>query len=280
MRICDLHVHSIYSDGTDTPRELIDAAVALGLSAVALCDHNTADGLPAFLDAAKDSPIEAIAGAEFSVDYAGRELHLLGLFIPEEGFSEVTALTEDVQARKRESNKALISSLNAAGYLLDYDELCAATPNGKFNRAHVAARLVALGYTESPKAAFDTLLHPKFGHYKEPERLDFFEMLGFLGRLGAVSVLAHPFLNLTRKALETLLPRAKACGLAGMECFYSEYDDTTAADALALAKRFGLLPSGGSDYHGDNKPHIALGRGTGNLAIPYEWAEALKKQQA
>lgn len=274
-KLCDLHTHSVFSDGTCTPGELIDAAVELGLSAVALCDHNNADGLPAFLAAAEGRDITAVCGTEFSVDYSGTELHLLGLFIPEEGFGQVTELMADVIRRKEESNIMLARSLSRAGYTIDYDELKSRSPGGKINRAHFAAELTRLGYTESVKDAFDKLLRPSAGHYVEPERLSVWKTIDFIRSIGAVPVLAHPFLNLSPEKLAEFLPRAKDAGLAGMECRYSLFDNDTAALALELAERFGLKPSGGSDFHGANKPDISLGSGRGGLEVPFEWAEAL-----
>lgn len=276
MKTCDLHTHSIYSDGTYTPKELIDSAIEIGLSAVALCDHNTADGLPDFLAAANNKNIKAIAGAEFSVDYNGTELHLLGLYIQENQFDKVTDLMNDVNDRKKQSNIDLIASLNKAGYEIDYNSIKNSTPNGKFNRAHVAAELTKKGYTDSIKQAFDTLLSPAWGHYKEPERLCFFEMIDFIKSIGAVPVLAHPFLNLTKAELEILLPSAKKQGLVGMECYYSLYNATTTKEAIDLAEKFQLKYSGGSDFHGENKPDIKLGVGRGNLKIPYDWSVGLK----
>jgi len=276
MKTCDLHTHSVYSDGTCTPKEIIDSAIALGLSAVALCDHNTVDGLPDFLQAAKDTPIQAIPGAEFSVDYHGTELHLLGLFIPENRFDEISDLMREVNQRKLQSNILLIDSLNRAGYEIDFEHIKNSTPNGKFNRAHIAAELTRKGYTQSLTHAFHTLLSPGGGHYTEPKRLSLFEMLEFLNTIGAVPVLAHPFLNLTREELEVLLPLAKEKGLVGMECYYSLYDGETTSLSLALAEAFQLKCSGGSDFHGDNKPDIQLGTGKGNLQIPYDLVTALK----
>lgn len=276
MKICDLHTHSIYSDGTYTPQEIIDSAVHIGLSAVALCDHNTVDGLCEFLAAADDKNIQAIAGAEFSVDYNGTELHLLGLYIPEKSFDKVADLMDDVNEKKRQSNIALIESLNRAGYEIDYDTIKNSTPNEKFNRAHVATELTRKGYTNSIKEAFDTLLSPSFGHYKEPERLRFLEMIDFIKSIGATPVLAHPFLNLSKEELELLLPLAKKRGLVGMECYYSLYSESTTKDAVELADKFELKYSGGSDFHGERKPDIKLGIGKGNLKIPFDWSVALK----
>lgn len=275
-QVCDLHTHSHFSDGTFTPTQIVEAAVALGLSAVALCDHNTVDGLPEFLSAAQKKPIHAVAGAEFSVDYEGTELHLLGLYLPENSFDRISQLMATVQERKEESNFALVQSLNAAGYALDYETIKAASPTSKINRAHIARALTEAGYTESISQAFQDLLAPEQGHYREPERLTVWQMLTFLQEIGAVPVLAHPFLNLTEDALRNFLPEAKKAGLRGMECRYSLYKPHETALSMELAASFDLLPSGGSDFHGANKPHIALGSGTGDLAVPGRWAEALK----
>ena len=279
MKLCDLHTHSVFSDGTNTPQEIIDLAIDLGLSTVALCDHNTVDGLHDFLKAADGKSIQAIAGAEFSVDYNGSELHLIGLYIPEDQFDKVKDLMNDVNERKRESNIELIASLNRSGYKIDYERIKSMTPNGKFNRAHIAAELTRMGYTKSINEAFDTLLSPEAGHYNEPQRLCFFEMIDFIKSIKAIPILAHPFLNLSKAELEILLPMAKERGLIGMECYYSLYDEQTTNEALKLAQKYGLKCSGGSDYHGDNKPDIKLGFGKGNLRVPYDWALELKKEE-
>ena len=279
MKTCDLHTHSVFSDGTNTPQEIINLAINLGLSAVALCDHNTVDGLPDFLKAAENQNIQAIAGAEFSVDYNGTELHLLGLYISESQFDKITDLMNDVNKRKEQSNIYLINSLNKSGYKIDYEYIKNSTPNGKFNRAHIAAELTRKGYTKSIKQAFDTLLSPEAGHYKEPQRLCFFEMVDFIRSIKAIPILAHPFLNLTKDELEILLPLAKKQGLVGMECYYSLYDETMTQESLKLAQKYGLKYSGGSDFHGKNKPDINLGCGKGNLRIPHDWAMALREQE-
>lgn len=278
-RICDLHTHSSFSDGTYTPAELLSAAEQAGLSAVALTDHNTTAGLPDFLQAAKGSPVETVCGAEFSVDYDGTELHLLGLFLPEKEFAAVETHMQTFRRAKEESNVNLAASLRRAGYALDYDAIRARSPGGTINRAHIAQELMDLGYTASVKEAFTRLLSPKGPHYREPKRPTVWEMLTFLRSIGAVPVLAHPFLNLNADALCTLLPQAKKHGLIGMETAYSKYTPETTALAAELAQTFGLLPSGGSDYHGTRKPDIAIGRGRGNLAVPCAWLEALRAAQ-
>ncbi|MBP3369692.1 MAG: PHP domain-containing protein [Clostridia bacterium] len=274
--ICDMHTHSVFSDGTYTPKEIIDTAIASGLSAVALTDHNTVDGLPDFIAAAQNKNIEVVLGCEFSVDHCGKELHLLGLFIKPEYFGQITEMMQKLMSLKELSNIDLINSLSAAGFDLNYEEIKNSTPNGKINRAHIAEAMQKRGYVNSIAEAFETYLSKSGGHYKEPPHLSVFETIDFINSIGAVSVLAHPFLNLSEEELKHFLPEAKSRGLIGMECYYSLYDETTTRLSLQIAKDFGLLCSGGSDFHGSRKPDISLGVGKGNLKIPYEWYLELK----
>jgi predicted metal-dependent phosphoesterase TrpH len=273
---CDLHTHSIYSDGTWTPEALIDGAIDAGLSAIALTDHNTVDGLPRFISAAQGKEIEIVTGTEFSVDYNGTELHILGLFITPDHFDEVTELMDIVHRRKEERNRELIAALRADGYDVDYDELASATPSGRINRAHVAGALVEKGYAESIKDAFYKFLVQSAGYYKFPKMFTAREIIDFIKSIGAVPVWAHPFLSLDEPEVIKFLSETE--GLCGMECYYSTYDEETTSKALQIADRFGLLPSGGSDFHGTRKPSISLGVGRGNLEVPYEWYLALKSK--
>ncbi|MBQ8359200.1 MAG: PHP domain-containing protein [Oscillospiraceae bacterium] len=278
MKICDLHTHSNYSDGTATPAQLIWQAERAGLSAVALCDHNTVAGLPEFLTAGQGSTVEAVPGIEFSTDYDGTELHLIMLFVKPQDHGAIESLLEEFRALKEQSNLALIRALKDSGYQIDYASLRQQAPGGYINRAHIAAELTRLGYTDSIQAAFQTLLAPGAGYYTPPKRPDFFTVIGFIKQLGGISVLAHPFLNLTEAQLERLLPVAARCGLDAMETMYSRYDPSVTEKAKALAVRFDLLESGGSDFHGGNKPDIKLGTGTGNLHIPVEVYCGLKRK--
>ena len=275
---CDLHAHSVFSDGTDTPAQLLDKAQARGLCAIALTDHNTVAGLPSFVEAAEGRSVRAIPGVEFSADYQGTELHILCLFLQQNHYQTVTDLLEDYHRRKEQSNIQLVDRLNAAGYILDYEKIKAATPNGQVNRALIAAELTQLGYTESIQDAFRQLLSPKCGYYVPPLRPSPFEVISFIKSLGAVAVLAHPFLNLNEEQLRQFLPQAIKSGLDGMETIYSTYDEKTTILAKTIADEFGLLHSGGSDYHGRNKPHIEMGIGQGNLAVPERLLTALETQ--
>lgn len=276
---CDLHTHSVFSDGTDTPARLIELAAEAGLSAVALCDHNTVAGLPDFLEAAKDSAVEAVPGVEISTDFADKELHILALFVQPQHYAAVTALLAEGDRRKEQSNIDLVAALNAAGYALSYEQIKAKTPQGHINRAHIAAEMLELGYVESVQAAFRTLLSPKHGLYHPPKRIDAYDAIRFIKSIGAVAVLAHPFLSMDENLLRAFLPQAVEAGLDAMEVFYSKYTEETTLVAVKIAEEYGILPSGGSDYHGGNKPDIAIGIGRGDLKIPHQWLNGLKKRK-
>jgi predicted metal-dependent phosphoesterase TrpH len=277
---CDLHVHSVFSDGTNTPEELIRLAEATGLAAVALCDHNTVGGLPDFLASAAGREVEAIPGVEISSDYAEKDVHILALFVQPQHYGTVTDMLAEGDRRKEQSNIDLVEALKKAGYDLDYSAIKAKTPQGHINRAHIAAELLNLGYVESVQAAFKTLLDPKRGYYNPPRRITAYDAIRFIKSIGAVAVLAHPFLTMDEALLRAFLPQAVECGLDGMEVFYAKYDEETTAKALRIADEFGLLYSGGSDYHGINKPDIAMGTGRGNLRIPTPWLEQLKRRKS
>lgn len=276
MKYCDLHTHSVFSDGTWTPTEIIREAERIGLAAVALTDHNTTHGVPEFLAAAKNTSVEGIAGVEFSTDYGNIELHIVGLYIPLAYFDRVTQMVEGMKERKIQSNIRLAENLQKGGYDIRYEDIYDATPDGHVNRVHFAAELVKKGYVRSVEEAFNTLLAKGGGYYEEPKRLPVYETIAFLKEIGAVAILAHPFLNLTEQELREFLPRAKAAGLDGMETEYSTYDEETTEKAKRIAEEFALFQSGGSDFHGTNKPDISLGRGRGNLAVPEGFLDALK----
>ena len=277
---CDLHTHSCYSDGTCTPKEVVRLAKDAGLAAVALCDHNGVDGLPEFAAAGQALGVEAICGCEFSTDWQGHELHILGLFLKEAHFHAIRAYLASALEAKERSNRDLAENLTRAGYPIDYDALRDATPGGQVNRAHFAAALTKAGLVPDIATAFHTLLQEKHGLYPPARRPDALEVVRFIKGLGAVSVLAHPYLSLKDPAdVERFLEEAVPAGLDGMEVYYSKYTPEITALAKETARRFTLAESGGSDFHGGNKPDIAIGRGKGDLAIPLSVLGGLKRRR-
>lgn len=273
---CDLHTHSCCSDGTLTPAQLIEQAEKAGVAAVALCDHNTVAGLPEFVEAGRRSIVEAVPGIEFSTEYRGIELHILGLFIQEQYYEAVNELLSEALEQKKQSNVALVEKLKEQGLDVTY-EVIEAEAGGTVNRAVISAYLVRHRFCGSMEEAFDRWLNLDRGLYVPPKRPDAFEVIRFIKSIGAVAVLAHPFLNLNEKQLREFLAQAEK--LDGMEVYYSKFTEDQTALAEKIAEEFGLVKSGGSDFHGSNKPDIQIGAGYGNLEVPIQSLEELKKRK-
>lgn len=273
---CDLHVHSCFSDGTDTPAQLIRQAEHLGLSALALCDHNTLAGLPTFLEAGKSSSVEAIPGIEFSTSYENLELHVLALGLPEASYAPIQALLADGLQKKETSNRQLIEKLQAKGIAMDYDALKARHSGGYINRAHIAAALTDAGVTASVSEAFSTLLSPKCGLYQPPKWPEAVHIIAFIRSQGAIPVLAHPLLTTDAETAAAFLTLAVPAGLVAMETCCSRYTPAATEAAEDLAARFGLLRSGGSDYHGSNKPDAFMAGSPGAVQPPSLYWQQMK----
>lgn len=277
--ICDLHTHSLFSDGTSTPSEIINLASKKGLSAVALTDHNNILGLCEFFAAAEKTGIEAVGGIEISAEFLNKEIHILGLFVNKEHFVALSDYLEDYSMKKIINYKKLYEKLVSAGYDISYKNIAKLSDNGVFNRVHFAKELMSKGYVSSIKEAFNGVLSEKNGYYKPVKRLNGFEVISFLSGIGLIPVLAHPFLNLEYNELLEFLPKAKENGLIAIETDYSLFNPEQTKNAHELAERFNLLKSGGSDYHGENKPHIDLAVGKGELKVPYEYYLNLKNSK-
>ena len=275
---CDLHLHSTHSDGSLTPAALIAEAARLGLS-VALTDHNTVSGVPDFLAEATRAGVSAVAGVELSAMAGPYELHILGLFLPVDRLADVEALTRDYHEKKSRSNRDLVARLAAGGYAISYENVQKRSPLDNINRAHVASELMARGYVSSISEAFDSLLATDGPFYVPPELLTAVDAVRFLRSIRAVPVWAHPFLQMDEETVRATLPPLMEAGLLGMEVQHCSYDDATIQRAAAIARDFGLLPSGGSDFHGAVKPDVRLGVGKGNLSVPDAWFDALRDKQ-
>lgn len=271
----DLHCHSVFSDGTWTPEDIINYAKENSL-VPALTDHNTTAGLTRFMNAARERGVEAVPGVEFSSSYKDCEFHILALFIDSEYYPLVEDISLDYKKRKEISNIELIAKLNDAGYDISFEELKKNAVTASFNRAVIASEMKKKGYVETIDEAFKGVLNKKTGFYVPPERKSVFEIIDFIKSINAVSVLAHPLISADEETLEGFLPEAKKRGLAGIETRYSLYSDEMSEKASRMAEKYGLLESGGSDFHGANKPDIELITGKGNLFVPEEFYLKLK----
>ncbi len=277
MKICDLHTHTTASDGSDSPEELINLARAVGLSAISITDHDTTAGLDAGANRAKEIGLEFIPGVELSVSFPKGNMHLLGYYI-DQGSHLLQSVLSRVQAARAERNPRILHRLRQLGMDLHMPELEEMAQGGQIGRPHIARLMVEKGYVRSVKQAFDKYLKKGGPAYAPKSILSPFEAIGTIREAGGVPVLAHPFSLLTKdpEELEGIIDELKDQGLMGLECYYSEHDEGFTALCLSIARRLDLVATGGSDYHGKAKPYIKLGRGKGNLQIPYSCVEAIK----
>lgn len=274
MKYCDLHCHSNFSDGSFTPQELVDIAVGAGLSAIALTDHNTLEGNQALIEAAQGR-IEVCAGCEFTTGLDGQDLHLVGLFL-DTHLAEINKELLLQRQRKENSNRRSIEALEAAGYKVSYDEFVQLFGMGSKNRVHIAKYLMIKGITASVAEAFEVLLADDSPYCIKNSKLDFYDMIRLIDAAGGVSVWAHPLYDVDRTHCERILLGAKAHGLDGVEVYYSSFSDSDIAFMEEMCQKYNLLPSGGSDFHGANKPDISIGVGRGDLRVPYDCYQRLK----
>ncbi len=274
--ICDLHIHSNCSDGSYSPAELVEIAEREGICAIALCDHNSVAGLAAFEQAANGCSVDAVPGIEITADVGGREVHILGLFVGQAARGVLSDYLEDLNRCKRQCNLDMVERLHKAGYEITYENVMKIAGEATPNRVHVSRELIRLGYVKTVDEAFATLLRSGGEFYKPAKRPDAFEVVSLLHELRVLPVLAHPLLNLTWEELQDFLPHAREVGLVGMEALYSQFDERDSSRLIRLAEHYRLLISGGSDFHGENRPEIAMGRGKGGLFVPMTVYEDLR----
>lgn len=275
MKYIDLHTHSNASDGTSTPSEVVTRGIEKGLAAIALTDHDTVAGVDEALQAAKESGrnIQVIPGTELSVAYKKSDIHIVGLCIDHHSsaFQKITNLLIE---RRIQRNEKMIANLQDAGIAITMDDLTAGNPDTVVTRAHFARFLVDSKVVSSPKDAFSKYLDTTTPYYVPREYIQPEEGIDLIRQAGGVPILAHPLhYKLPQPELESLVERLKKAGLMGIEVMYSNHMGQDETYAKHLAKKFELLPSGGSDFHGSNKPAIDIGTGRGNLQIPYTYLE-------
>lgn len=266
----DLHFHSIFSDGDWTPETLAQQGRAIGLTAMALTDHDTTEGVPRFLDACRKEGVAACTGVEISAEYNPGTLHMLayGFDLAHKPLQE--ALME-IREGRRLRNIRIIEKLQAAGCTLTMEEVEAEAGGEVVGRPHIAMVLEKKGYVKDKQEAFDRLLAKGKPAYVPRFRLTPEASIALIRQAGGVAVLAHPFsLDLEPKALRDLVRRLVEAGLGGVEVFYSEHTEEQTRLYRNLADEFGLLMTGGTDFHGRATPDLTLGRGFGNLRVPDE----------
>jgi len=280
MKRVDLHLHSNRSDGLPPPEEVIRLAAEAGLAAVALCDHDTVEGIGEAMEAGRRHKIEVLAGVELSTAHGEfNDLHLLGY-----GFNphspELLAALDDFREHRLRRSRRMLKGINAklaeeGRPPLDPDQV-EKLARGVVGRPHLGLLLMKKGYVQTMEEAFHRYLNP----CNEPKRLlPTVEAIPLMHRAGGVAVIAHPLL-LTRNmaALEGLFTELRPHGLDGIEVYTSSAAIHETEQLITLAGRLGLIVTGGSDFHGHNGGEISIGTGKGNLRIPYRVVEEIKKR--
>ncbi len=272
----DLHVHSSFSDGSETPEALVEQAKAAHVRALALTDHDNAFGVPGFLAACRAEDVAGIAGIELSVNIESGTLHILGLGIDPADEALGEALDEVLQGRT-ERNLRILDKLQELGFSITFDEVLELAGEDVVGRVHFAQVMVARGWVENVEEAFARYLGRGGEAYVDRFRLQPEEAAALIRGAGGVPVMAHPT-TVSQDSAELCEAVAKLvdAGLRGIEAYCNGHSPETTLDCLRLAKRFGLLVSGGSDFHGPGvKPGVRIGVGNGTLFVPDRLLEPL-----
>jgi len=273
----DLHMHSSCSDGTLTPEELVEAALAMGLEAAALTDHDTISGVERFLSVAAGTSLHAVSGVELASMLFNKDIHIVGLFIDPRNPALLAAL-EQLRVWREERNEQMVEKIRSKGFEITMDEVLAEAGGESVGRPHMASVLLKKGYFPDMQSVFNRLIGRNGSCYVLRKYYPVNDCIGLIHGAGGLAIWAHPLhaAHGARATLRKIGSRLVNYGLDGLECHYSMFSEEQRRDALEFAQARTLLISGGSDYHGASHPQVKMGTGIdGNLAIPYEIYERL-----
>ena len=267
MNRVDLHTHSDKSDGSLTPTQLVDHAAELGISAIALTDHDTTEGVDEAISRGFKKGVMVVPGVELSSEYQGQDVHIVGLCIDHHDYDFSKNLNEFVDSRDNR-NRKMCTKLTEAGMPVDYDELRATYTDSVITRAHYARFMCDKGYVKSPKEAFERYIGDHCPYFIPREKVTPMDAIKLILSADGIPVLAHPLLyGFGKDRLDALVSELKDSGLVALEAQYSTYSDADERDMRMLANKYKLLISGGSDFHGAAKPGLELGTGYGHLCV-------------
>ncbi len=257
----DLHVHSTVSDGTENPTDLFKKAKNIGLELFAITDHDNISGSKLIYNGKRDNSIYFITGVEISAEFKNT-LHILGYNFDIEN----KALNEtlgNLQEYRLKRNERMIKNMNDSGFKVSLEELFRISGGKQVGRPHFARLMLEKGFVESYQEAFDKYLKKGAPFYMDKKRLSPEDSIKLIKNAGGLSVLAHPYqTKLDGENLEKLIKKMKSQGLDGIEVFYSLHSEKMTEEYLSYAKKYDLVATSGSDFHGENKKNIKLGMNT------------------
>jgi predicted metal-dependent phosphoesterase TrpH len=279
--VIDLHVHTTCSDGTLTPAEVVALAARKGLSAVAITDHDTVDGLEEALAAGLRTGIEVVPGVEINAEHQQVTLDVLGYFLSAPPGDELREQLAKLRHYRDVRNAQILERLTQLGYPVSADELAQIAGGEAVGRPHIGEALRRRGYVQSISEAFTRFLRRGAPAFVDRRRLAMGEAVRLLRRSGAAAAIAHPAIIRTDDAgLLRLAREAARLGAVGFECYYGAYSKADLRRTLAIAAELGLVATGGSDFHGSIKPDAELGAGPGGAPIPDSVLAELKQRAA
>ena len=277
IRRCDLHMHTVHSDGTLTPTALIELAKKQGLSCVALTDHDTLSGVEEAQTAGRRVGVEVIAGVEISAICEPGTMHILGYFI-DPASKQLQEKLEEIQEARRQRNPMIIEKLRALGIDITLEEVERESGGDQVGRPHFAKVLIQKGRVKNFEEAFDLYLAKGCPAYVDKRKFTSRDSIQMIEEAGGIASLAHPkTLKLENKEFEEKLDELKSEGLKGLEVYSSCQSRDEAARFKKTADRLGLFVTGGSDFHGANRPQVQLGWMGDGASIPYDMIDGMKK---
>ena len=292
----DLHSHTTYSDGTFTPRRLVELAAQIGLSAVAVTDHDSIDGVAEATAAGRELGVEVVTGVEINLFHDQLTVDLLGYFPgglsgdeapgaarpgAEPVSAELRAALTELRQSRDERNAQILERLDGLGYPVTPEELATIAGSGAVGRPHIGEAMRRRGYVDSITEGFERFLARGAPAWVDRRRLTLSEAVRLIARADGLAVIAHPGIIRTDAAgLARLVGEARRCGVDGLECFYPEHDEQMVARCLVLAATNDLVPTGGSDFHGETKPDVRLGQANDGRPVPDAVLAGLKARWA
>jgi predicted metal-dependent phosphoesterase TrpH len=276
MKYIDLHAHTTASDGSFAPSEVVGMAGRAGLLAVGITDHDTTDGVGEALAAGERLDLEVVPGVELSVDHPRLgSLHILGYWIQPD-HPDLAGRLEEIRGGRDSRNQKILDRLASLGCPLDLEEVRQIAGGEVVGRPHLARAMIEHGYVQTTQEAFDRYLARGRPAYLERERMGPEEAIDRIRRAGGVAVWAHPgLIGLEEPDLEREIVELAQAGLCGVEAHYPEHSPGTTELLLSLCDRYGLAPTGGTDFHGEVKPQIQLG----SLPVPAALLEGLRAKR-